>query len=143
MSREKHRYILTDVRRLTAQRGLTVTWPQDRNPHWEVSHLAYLLAAGEGRGPALVARVYRARWQEGRDISDRVVVAGLAADVGVEADTSGAAEDPDVRRRPPTRSWRCARTTCSASRSSWTGASGSGASTACRCSWNPWPAGHR
>src|ERR1700730_17100085 len=44
MSRDKHLYILQDVRRLAAQRDLTVTWPVDRSPCWEVPHLAYFAA---------------------------------------------------------------------------------------------------
>ena len=48
MSREKHFYILQDVRRLTRARGLEVSWPVDRDPHWEVPHLAWFAAARHG-----------------------------------------------------------------------------------------------
>ena len=39
MTREKHLYILQDVKRLTHKFGYSMTWPIDREPHWEVSHL--------------------------------------------------------------------------------------------------------
>ncbi|HEX5741026.1 MAG TPA: DsbA family protein, partial [Pilimelia sp.] len=70
MSRAKHLYVLQDVARLTGDRGLAVTWPVDRDPVWEVPHLAYLVAQREGEGREFIRRVYRARWEEGRDICD-------------------------------------------------------------------------
>jgi 2-hydroxychromene-2-carboxylate isomerase len=99
MSREKHFYMLGDVQRLSAHRGLTVTWPVDHDPSWEVAHLAYLVAAEQGRGIEFIDRVYRARWQQGRDITDPATIAELAADVGVPTEAAnGAAEDERVRR---------------------------------------------
>lgn len=98
MSRAKHLYILGDVRRLAAARGLSPSWPVDRDPCWEVSHLAYLVAARDGVGPAFVDRVYRARWERGQDVNDRATVAAVAADLGLDPDrVAGAADDPAVR----------------------------------------------
>lgn len=99
MSREKHLYMLGDVRRLSARRGLTITWPVDHgSPSWEVSHLAYLVAAEQGRGIEFIDRIYRARWQEGCDIADPATIAEAAAAVGVSADAAKlAAEDKRVR----------------------------------------------
>ncbi|ANS62606.1 isomerase [Streptomyces lincolnensis] len=99
MSREKHLYMLGDVRRLAARRGLTVTWPDDRDAWWEVSHLAYLVAADEGRGMEFIDRVQRARWQEGLDISDRETVAKLAAEAGVSEAAAQAPDDEHIRAR--------------------------------------------
>jgi 2-hydroxychromene-2-carboxylate isomerase len=100
MSRAKHFYILQDTRRLARARGLALTWPVDRAPVWEVSHLGYLVADDAGLGRGYVDRVYRARWVDGRDISDRQVIAGIAADLGLPADrVAGAADDADLRRR--------------------------------------------
>ena len=97
-SRPKARYILQDVRRLAAQRGLVVSWPVDRQPCWEVAHLAYLVARRTGHGPAFVARVYQARWQEGRDISDPATIAAIAGELGLPpAELAGAADHPLVR----------------------------------------------
>ncbi|AVT36087.1 2-hydroxychromene-2-carboxylate isomerase [Plantactinospora sp. BB1] len=100
MSRAKHLYVLQDVRRLTAERGLTFSWPVDREPVWEIPHLGYLVAARHGAGPAYLERAYRARWEEGRNICDRSTVAEIAAELGLDpAEVSGAADDPEVRRQ--------------------------------------------
>ncbi|MBX6767591.1 MAG: DsbA family protein, partial [Actinomadura rubrobrunea] len=98
MSRAKHFYVLQDVRRLAGLRGIAMTWPVDRDPVWEVPHLAYLAARRHGVGPQFVARAYRARWEEGRDICDRATMAELAADLGLPADElAGAADDAALR----------------------------------------------
>jgi 2-hydroxychromene-2-carboxylate isomerase len=99
MSREKHFYILQDVRRLCGERGLSITWPVDRAPHWEVPHLAYLVAARRGAGVAFTAAVYRARWEEGRDICDRTTIGEIAGGLGLDpAEAAGAADDEELRR---------------------------------------------
>lgn len=99
MSRAKALYILQDVRRLAARRGLSIVWPVDRRPCWEVSHLAYLVAQQRHRGPEFIAAVYRARWEQGRDISDRATIDGIAVELGLDAALlSGAADDPGVRK---------------------------------------------
>ncbi|WP_326767590.1 DsbA family protein [Streptomyces sp. NBC_01591] len=100
MSREKHFYVLTDVRRLAADRGMTVSWPVDRDPVWEVSHLAYYLAEDRGVGRRYVDLVYRARFQEGRNISDPEVIAEVAGRIGLDpAAAAAAADDPGLRAR--------------------------------------------
>ncbi len=38
MTKDKHLYILQDVKRLATDRGLTVRWPVDVDPRWEVAH---------------------------------------------------------------------------------------------------------
>lgn len=96
MSREKHLYVLRDVRRLAAERGLAVRWPVDRDPCWEVSHLPYLRAASIGLGRAYVDRVYRARWEQGRDISDRRTISEIGDEVGLPS-AADAADDPVLR----------------------------------------------
>lgn len=98
MSREKHLYILQDVRRLTTDRGLAVSWPVDHDPVWEVPHLPYFLALDAGLGPAWIERVYRARWQEGRDICDRTTIAEIAGELGLPAERAAAAADDEELR---------------------------------------------
>ncbi|MCS7483576.1 2-hydroxychromene-2-carboxylate isomerase [Umezawaea endophytica] len=98
MSVEKGRYILQDVRRMAKDRGLAMTWPVDRNPVWEVSHLAYLAAEEEGAGREFVAAAYRARWEHGRDISDPDVMSDIAGDLGLDpVRLSTAAQDTRLR----------------------------------------------
>ncbi|NGO12394.1 isomerase [Streptomyces sp. HC44] len=98
MSREKHLYILQDVRRLARERDLDMVWPQDPDPNWEVSHLAYLVANRLGHGRPFIDAVYRARWEQGKDISDPAVMATLATGLGLDPEPfSNAATDPAVR----------------------------------------------
>ncbi|MFD0265986.1 2-hydroxychromene-2-carboxylate isomerase [Streptomyces sp. NPDC127106] len=100
MTRAKQFYILRDVRRLAADRGLTLTWPTDRSPWWEPAHLTWFLAADAGLGRQWVARAGRARWLEGRDICDPATVAELAAEIGLDAGVAAAAADrPGLRER--------------------------------------------
>lgn len=98
MSRAKHFYILQDVARLAAARGLELTWPVDREPVWEVPHLGYLVALRSGQGPEYIAAAYRARWEQGRDICSRETVGEIAAELGLNpAEVAGASDDPELR----------------------------------------------
>jgi 2-hydroxychromene-2-carboxylate isomerase len=98
MSRAKALYVLQDVRRLTRDRGLSLTWPVDRAPRWEVAHFAFFRARRRGRGREFIDAVYRARWQQGRDISDPATLGAVAAELGLDpAEHAGAADDPELR----------------------------------------------
>ncbi|MET9554798.1 DsbA family protein [Streptomyces sp. NPDC006645] len=98
MSREKNRYILQDVGRLAKARGLTVSWPVDREPVWEVPHLAYLVAAREGRGHDYIDAVYRARFGRGRDVCDRQTIEDIGLELGIDPlRLSRAADVPELR----------------------------------------------
>jgi 2-hydroxychromene-2-carboxylate isomerase len=100
MSREKHLYILSDIKRLSLQRGLAVHWPIDIDPHWEVPHLAYLAADALGRGPAFIDAVCRLRWQEGRDICDPKTMAALASSLDLPAELLAQAHaDSELRAK--------------------------------------------
>lgn len=101
MSRAKNFYILQDTRRLATERGLTqITWPVDREPCWEVAHLAWIAAEDEGRGKDFVAAAYRARWQEGKNISEPAVIAAIAQELGLDAQRlSTASQDAELRKR--------------------------------------------
>ncbi|MCY0920176.1 DsbA family protein [Streptomyces sp. H27-G5] len=98
MSKEKHLYILQDVRRLARARGLDMVWPVDPAPRWEVSHLAYLAADRLGAGPEFIAETYRARWELGEDISDPDTMRRLGRTVGLDPEVLARAhEDPTIR----------------------------------------------
>lgn len=100
MSDQKRLYIEHDVRRLARERGLEVTWPQDRGARWEVPHLAFLAAEEMGRGREFTGRVYRACWQRGEDVCDPAVIAGIGAELGLDgAALTGALDDPAIRQR--------------------------------------------
>jgi 2-hydroxychromene-2-carboxylate isomerase len=97
MHRSKNFYILRDARRWAQARGWDVTWPVDRAPHWEVSHLAYLAAEEEGKGREFVKLAYRARWHEGRDLAERATIAEIALELGLDPSISDALDDPRLR----------------------------------------------
>lgn len=100
MSREKHLYILQDVRRLAQERGAPLAWPVDRSPRWDTAHLAYFVADELGLGREFIELIYRTRWEEGLDINDPEVVATLGKELGLDPQRmAGAADDPLVRRK--------------------------------------------
>ncbi|MFE0106749.1 2-hydroxychromene-2-carboxylate isomerase [Streptomyces sp. NPDC059009] len=100
MSKEKHLYILQDVRRLVRARGLEMVWPVDPAPRWEVPHLAYLAAQQLGAGPEFIRATYRARWEHGEDISEPSTMAKIGAEVGIDPDAvAGAHADPGIREK--------------------------------------------
>lgn len=100
MSRAKHFYVLVDVDRLRRERGLLITWPVDREPVWEVPHLAYFVAVAAGLGAQFIDRVYQARWSEGRDICSAATMAAVADELGLpEERVAGAVDDDETRSR--------------------------------------------
>ena len=100
MSKDKHRYILQDVRRLSRDAGLNISWPLDSSPNWELAHLGYLAAVEDGLGDAFFWRVCESRWERGENISDPAVIAQAAQDVGLDAGRITTAEDdPHIRAK--------------------------------------------
>ncbi len=99
MSKDKHLYILSDVKRLATRRGLQIQWPMDRAPVWEVPHLGYLVAEQQGKGRDYIDLITAMRWQQGRDIChpDTVAEAGQALSLD-SALMRHASLDVDVRR---------------------------------------------
>lgn len=69
MSKAKHLYILQDAKRLCTKYGKSMAWPIDRDPVWEIPHLAWLAS-----DPADRLRVYSSitdmRWRTGENICD-------------------------------------------------------------------------
>lgn len=100
MSRAKNFYILQDTARLSKARGWTMSWPIDRDPNWEVSHLGYLVANDAGLGREYIDKVYQARWERNLDISERATIAAIAEELGLDAGTvSNASDDSTLRQR--------------------------------------------
>ena len=98
MSREKHLYILSDVRTLASERGLSIKWPVDAAPRWEVAHHAFFVAHQHGKAHDFIDAVCSARWQQGLDISDPGVVASIAARLGLPAQEAARAHQDPARR---------------------------------------------
>ncbi len=86
MSRSKHLYILRDVARLVRQRELTITWPLDDNPAWEVSAvaLARVLSESQSEGKRLAFALANARWLEGRNVHEESTVENCLTELGLD-----------------------------------------------------------
>jgi 2-hydroxychromene-2-carboxylate isomerase len=98
MGRDKHFYILQDTRRQAESRGLSMVWPVDREPHWEVAHLGWIAARALGREREFADGVFAARWEQAANISDVAVVDAIGVRAGLPPGTVPAAlDDPAVR----------------------------------------------
>jgi 2-hydroxychromene-2-carboxylate isomerase len=98
MSKAKHLYILYDVRRQVQRHGLTLTWPVDVDPWWELPHLAWIRADELNRGAEFYAAVCEARWERGENVCDAGTVRALAEKVGLPgAELAAALDDPRLR----------------------------------------------
>lgn len=98
MSRAKHRYMLMDTKRIARQHGISMAWPVDVDPHWELPHLGWLLARRLDRAEAFYHQVVEARWGRGEDVCDPTVLRGCATRAGLPAErVVSAVDDPDLR----------------------------------------------
>lgn len=86
MSREKHLYILQDIRRLCRSLGYQHFWPIDERPCWELPNLVYLAGRRLGKGAELMAAIYEARWQKGENIHTVETLRRVAAEVSLDPD---------------------------------------------------------
>jgi 2-hydroxychromene-2-carboxylate isomerase len=99
MSKAKHLYLLQDTKRIASQLNLSMAWPIDIDPWWEVPHLAWLEAARQRRGWEFYRALVEARWWRGANICDPNVVSGLADQLGMNGPKlANVASDPDTRR---------------------------------------------
>ncbi|MFI6042477.1 2-hydroxychromene-2-carboxylate isomerase [Nocardia sp. NPDC051321] len=98
MSKAKHLYVLIDTKRMAERLGLPIHWPIDRDPWWEVPHLAWLAARRRGRPHSFYRAVVTARWIRGENICDPEVIRGLAVQTGLDGDELvGAVHAADLR----------------------------------------------
>lgn len=108
MSREKHLYILQDIKRMTRSLGYQHAWPIDESPWWELPNLAYLAAQRLGKAREFRDAIYRARWEGGANIHTVDVIRRVAAEVGLDPDRVAAApDDPEIREEAAGALLRC------------------------------------
>lgn len=108
MSREKHLYILQDIKRLTKSLGYSHHWPIDEDPWWELPNLAYLAAERAGKGREFRDVTFRARWEDGENIHTFEVIKKLAGEVGLDPDEiARAPEDEEIRAQAVEAIMRC------------------------------------
>jgi 2-hydroxychromene-2-carboxylate isomerase len=99
MSRAKHLYMLLDTKRLAERQGLTMAWPIDIDPWWELPHLAWLQARREGCEWEFYDAVVEARWGRGEDICTPEVIRAAAEQAGLDPLLAVAAPaDPGIRQ---------------------------------------------
>lgn len=99
MSRAKHLYILMDTKRMAEAEGVTMAWPVDVDPFWELPHLGWLRARASGHGWRFYDEVIEARWHRGANICDEAVLAGCARRAGLDADLVTTAHLDDTVRK--------------------------------------------
>lgn len=92
MSREKHLYILQDIKRQAMACGFQVKWPVDRGPWWAHPHLAYLAVRKSGAGDAFLVEVFRRRFLSGQDIFVDATLFSVAEELGIPASLVGREE---------------------------------------------------
>ncbi len=98
MSRAKHRYILLDTKRLAERTGLTMAWPIDVDPWWELPHLAWLAARRAGRAVPFYDALVAARWGRGEDICTPEVIGRAAVEAGLDpVAAQHAPDDEEIR----------------------------------------------
>jgi 2-hydroxychromene-2-carboxylate isomerase len=84
MNKEKHLYILQDIKRLVVSLGYEMKWPVDINPWWELPHLAYLKAKIYGKQREFMLAVFSARWEYGLDICSNETISQIASGIGLD-----------------------------------------------------------
>ncbi|MBV8821090.1 MAG: DsbA family protein [Acidobacteriaceae bacterium] len=99
MSRDKHFYILQDIKRLAKHFGYRMAWPIDRDPAWDLPHLGYLAARRAGKDRAFFWGAYRIRWEEGGDLCSMDTLRALATDIDLDPQVIEAAmQDPGLQQ---------------------------------------------
>jgi len=74
----KRDYYVHDVIRMTARLGLPIALPDPFDVDWAPANRAFQAANRDGKGLAFALGVSDARWGEGKDVSDRGVLAACA-----------------------------------------------------------------
>jgi 2-hydroxychromene-2-carboxylate isomerase len=96
----KGRYMVRDMERLAAARGLPFKLPSPFPQNSLHAARLALIGLSEGWGAAFTRAVYQAEFAAGADIGDKRVLAGLLTRLGLDADALLArAELPETKQR--------------------------------------------
>jgi 2-hydroxychromene-2-carboxylate isomerase len=82
----KGRYMVRDMERLAAARGLKFRLPSPFPQNSLHAARIALIGHAEGWGPAFTRGVYEAEFAHGADIADKATLAGILARLGLDAD---------------------------------------------------------
>ena len=94
MPEPKRRYIGLDMNRWARWWGVPFAFPR-RFPQRTIAALRLIHAADHA--PALIHRLFRAMWVEGRSLEDEAELRQLAADAGVDPGLVAATQDPAIK----------------------------------------------
>ncbi|MFE2979025.1 DsbA family protein [Streptomyces sp. NPDC059258] len=98
MSKAKHLYILSDVKRIATRLGYPLVWPVDTAEGWDLPHLVWLAARRKGEERLLYRALVEARWHRGEPINRPDVIAGAADAAGLDgAALLAAVHGPQLR----------------------------------------------
>ena len=96
----KGRYMVRDIERIAAARGLTFRMPEPFPQNGLLAARLASLGARDGWVAPFARAVFCAEFAEGRDISDETVLADLLTDIGVDPDAAFAtAGSPEIKDR--------------------------------------------
>ena len=88
-------YLMKDFARSARHAGVDVTMPPTFPVNGLYARRAAVAAQRDGGFRELHEGLFRAAWQEGRDVSDKAVVLGIARDVGARVE--GAIDDGAIK----------------------------------------------
>jgi 2-hydroxychromene-2-carboxylate isomerase len=96
----KGRYMVRELERLTAERGLPFKLPSPFPQNSLYAARLALIGHDEGWGPAFTRAVYAAQFAKGANISDRHVLGGILSDLGLDAAALlQRIEQPEIKQR--------------------------------------------
>jgi predicted DsbA family dithiol-disulfide isomerase len=89
-----------NIRSVGAEEGIRFAFDrQARTPNTRLAHMLVAHASGQGRGGAVVDALFRAYFEDGRDIGAEAVLLDVAGEAGLDRDeTAAALRDEEVRR---------------------------------------------
>ena len=84
--KNKVRYIANDVNRIAAAYGLPMKWPKPFDSDWIAIHSAFIYAMEQGEQFSFCLAIYQARFTEGKDVGNEMVMREISITCGLDAD---------------------------------------------------------